>query len=137
MSVRDLPTVNAILNSLCAALLLAGWWCIRSERRRAHAAFMSAAVFTSVLFLACYLVYHFQVGSVRYQGEGPLRVVYFAILLSHTLLAVANVPLVLVTLTRALRERFVEHRRLARVTLPVWLYVSLTGVVVYLMLYRM
>jgi uncharacterized membrane protein YozB (DUF420 family) len=98
---------------------------------------MIAALCSSSLFLASYLVYHAQVGSVRFTGQGPIRTVYFAILLSHTVLAVAIVPLVLVTVTRALRGRFDRHRRLARVTLPLWAYVSVTGVVVYWMLYRL
>jgi putative membrane protein len=98
---------------------------------------MLAALSTSGLFLVSYLVYHFQVGSVRFTGQGPVRAVYFAVLLSHTLLAVAIVPLVLVTVARARGGRFTAHRSLARITLPIWLYVSVTGVVVYWMLYRL
>lgn len=98
---------------------------------------MLAAVATSVAFLVSYLVYHFEVGSVRFTGQGPLRAVYFTILISHTLLAVAIVPLVLLTLTRALGGRFAAHRGVARLTLPIWLYVSVSGVAVYWMLYRM
>jgi uncharacterized membrane protein YozB (DUF420 family) len=98
---------------------------------------MLAAVASSTLFLVSYLVYHAQVGSVRFQGRGPVRAVYFTILVSHTILAAAIVPLVLVTLRRALRESFAAHRRLARVTLPLWAYVSVTGVVIYWMLYRL
>lgn len=137
MSLQDLPTVNAALNTLCAVLLLAGWWLVRRGRREAHRAAMLAAVFTSALFLASYLVYHAQVGSVRFTGHGPIRTVYFAVLLSHTVLAAAIVPLVLVTLARALRGRFAAHRSAARYTLPLWLWVSVSGVAVYWMLYRM
>ena len=137
MSVRDLPTLNAVLNATSALLLLWGWRLIRRGRREAHRRVMIAALCSSSLFLASYLVYHAQVGSVRFQGQGPVRTLYFAILISHTILAVAIVPLVLVTVTRALRERFDQHRRIARVTLPLWAYVSVTGVVVYWMLYRL
>lgn len=127
--------MNAALNALCVVWLVLGWLAIRKRQRETHRRFMLAATGTSVLFLISYLVYHFQVGSVRYQGEGPVRVLYFAVLISHTVLAVVNVPLVLTTLNRALRERFDAHRRIARYALPVWLYVSATGVVVYAMLY--
>jgi uncharacterized membrane protein YozB (DUF420 family) len=137
MSVRDLPTLNAVLNATSALLLLWGWLLIRRGRREAHRRVMIAALCSSSLFLASYLVYHAQVGSVRFQGRGPVRTLYFAILISHTVLAVAIVPLVLVTVTRALRARFDQHRRIARVTLPLWAYVSVTGVVVYWMLYRL
>lgn len=135
MEVTDLPKLNAALNLTSAALLFVGWRLIRAGRREAHRACMIAALCTSVLFLASYLVYHFQVGSVRYTGQGPLRTLYFAILLSHTILAVVNVPLVLVTATRAFRERFPEHKKIARWALPIWFYVSVTGVVIYVMLY--
>jgi uncharacterized membrane protein YozB (DUF420 family) len=135
MTLRDLPALNASLNALSALFLLLGWACIRARRRDAHRAFMLAAFGTSSLFLISYLVYHFQVGSVRFQGEGLLRTVYLAILLSHTVLATLVVPLVLATLFRALRGRFEAHRSLARYTLPIWAYVSVTGVVVYWMLY--
>jgi uncharacterized membrane protein YozB (DUF420 family) len=137
MTLRDLPALNASLNALSALFLLLGWACIRARRRDAHRAFMLAAFGTSSLFLISYLVYHFQVGSVRFRGEGLLRAVYLAILLSHTVLATLVVPLVLATLFRALRGRFEAHRSLARYTLPIWAYVSVTGVVVYWMLYRL
>jgi putative membrane protein len=113
-----------------------GYWLIRHGRRDAHRRTMLVALATSALFLTSYLAYHFQVGSVRFTGQGPLRTVYFAVLISHTILAVAIVPLVLVTVSRALSARFDAHRRIARWTLPLWLYVSVTGVVVYWMLYR-
>jgi uncharacterized membrane protein YozB (DUF420 family) len=132
-----LPTLNAALNAACAALLVAGYFLIRSGRREAHRRVMLAALATSGAFLVSYLTYHFQVGSVRFTGQGPVRTLYFAILISHTILAAAIVPLVLVTVARARGARFEAHRRLARITLPLWLYVSVTGVVVYWMLYRM
>ena len=133
----SLPTVNAILNTTCAVLLVCGFLFIRRRRVKAHRACMVAAFLTSIAFLACYLYYHYEVGSVRFQGQGWIRPVYFAILISHTVLAVAIVPMVLVTLVRALRERFDAHKRIARWTLPLWLYVSVTGVVVYLLLYHL
>ncbi len=132
-----LPSLNAVLNATSACLLAAGWWLIRSGHRNAHRAAMLAAFFTSSLFLASYLLYHAQVGSVRYTGQGMLRAVYFALLLSHTLLAAAIVPMVLVTLRRGLGGRFVAHRRLARYTAPLWMWVSVSGVAVYWMLYRL
>ncbi|HWW94078.1 MAG TPA: DUF420 domain-containing protein [Vicinamibacteria bacterium] len=137
MSVADLPALNAALNATSAVLLGTGYGFIRAGRRTAHRNCMLAAVVSSSLFLVSYLVYHARVGSVPFGGRGFVRVAYFAILLSHTLLAVAIVPLALVTLVRALRERFPAHRRIARVTLPLWGYVSVTGVVIYWMLYRL
>lgn len=137
MTYQDLPTLNAVLNATSAVLLLTGWWLIRRGRRVAHRRAMLAALATSTLFLVSYLAYHFEVGSVRFTGQGPVRTVYLAILISHTVLAVAIVPLVLVTLARALRGRFEAHRALARITLPLWLWVSSSGVVVYWMLYRL
>lgn len=137
MSLRDLPTLNALLNAMSALLLLAGWWFIHRKRPEAHRRAMLAAVVASALFLASYLVYHFEVGSVRFGGHGALRAVYFAVLVSHTVLAAAIVPLVLLTLARALRGRFTAHRSIARYTLPAWIWVSVSGVVVYWMLYRL
>ena len=137
MTIRDLPAVNALLNALSATLLLAGYLLIRARRPNAHRAAMLGAVASSTLFLASYLYYHSQVGSVRFSGQGPLRVVYFAVLGSHTVLAAAIVPLVLVTLQRARQRSFERHRRIARITLPLWAYVSVTGVAIYWMLYRM
>ena len=137
MTVSDLPALNATLNATSAVLLTTGWILIRRGRIAQHRAVMIAAVCTSALFLVSYLVYHAQVGSVRFTKQGPIRAVYFTILLTHTVLAAAIVPLVLVTLTRGLRARYERHRRIARWTMPIWLYVSVTGVIVYLMLYRM
>ena len=137
MTLRDLPATNAILNALSATLLLAGYLLIRAGRPSAHRAAMLGAVVSSTLFLVSYLYYHAHVGSVRFGGQGAVRVVYFAILGTHTFLAAAIVPLVLITLQRALARRFEAHRRIARITLPLWAYVSVTGVVIYWMLYRM
>ncbi|MDP3000550.1 MAG: DUF420 domain-containing protein [Bryobacterales bacterium] len=132
-----LPTLNAVLNTTAAALLVWGWTLIRRGHREKHRRVMLAAFATSVLFLTSYLVYHAQAGSVRFQKTGPIRTVYLTILLTHTVLAAAVAPLALITLTRALKGRFESHRAIARWTLPIWLYVSVTGVVVYLMLYRL
>jgi uncharacterized membrane protein YozB (DUF420 family) len=137
VTVSDLPALNATLNATSAVLLTTGWILIRRGRIAQHRAVMIAAVCTSALFLISYLVYHAQVGSVSFTKQGPIRVVYFTILLTHTVLAAAIVPLVLVTLTRGLRARYERHRRIARWTMPLWLYVSVTGVIVYLMLYQM
>ena len=137
MTVRDLPTLNAVLNALSAGFLLWGYVLIRSGRRAAHRRAMLAAVACSAVFLTSYLTYHAQVGSVRFARTGSIRTVYLAILLTHTVLAAAILPLVLVTLRRAQREDFARHKRLARITLPLWAYVSVTGVVVYWMLYRL
>jgi uncharacterized membrane protein YozB (DUF420 family) len=137
VTVTDLPAVNATLNATCTALLAIGWYLIKRGRIRQHRAVMIAAVCTSALFLASYLVYHARVGSVRFTGVGLIRTVYFAILLTHTILAAAIVPMVLVTFSRGLAGKYDRHRRIARWTMPIWLYVSITGVVVYFMLYRM
>jgi uncharacterized membrane protein YozB (DUF420 family) len=137
VTIRDLPTLNAALNSACALLLLTGWALIRRRRRGAHRLAMLGALGTSTAFLLSYLVYHFEVGSVRFAGQGAIRVLYFAVLLGHTVLAAAIVPLVLLTVARALRGRFAAHRAVARYTLPLWLWVSVSGVVVYWMLYRL
>ena len=137
MTVRDLPTLNAALNATAAILLVIGWILIRRGRREAHRRTMLAAFACSVVFLVSYLVYHAQAGSVRFPGTGAVRTFYLAVLLTHTVLAAAVPILAVVTLTRAFRARFAAHRTIARVTLPLWLYVSVTGVVVYWMLYRM
>jgi protein SCO1/2/putative membrane protein len=162
--VRGLPTVNASLNALCAILLVSGWILIRRRVPgpgpgpdlghagssaggrstdlsqppiRGHICCMALAVITSALFLICYLVYHYHAGSVSFQGQGPIRMLYFTVLISHTVLATFGVvPLVLNTLLRAVRRDFFRHRTIAAVTFPIWLYVSVTGVVIYLMLYH-
>jgi uncharacterized membrane protein YozB (DUF420 family) len=131
------PVINATLNGASAILLYVGHGFIKRGRMAAHRALMTAAIVTSSLFLASYLYYHFHVGSVRFQGQGWSRPVYFTILTSHTILAATIVPLVIITLSRALRERFDRHRAIARWTYPLWMYVSVTGVVIYVMLYHL
>jgi uncharacterized membrane protein YozB (DUF420 family) len=137
MELRDLPTLNAGLNAVSAILLVRGYGFIRAGRRAAHRNAMIAAFAVSALFLASYLFYHARAGSVPFTGAGPVRAVYFTVLISHSVLAAAVPVLALLTLWRAARGRFDSHRRLARWTLPLWLYVSVTGVIVYWMLYRM
>ena len=131
------PTLNAVLNGTSAVLLSAGYRFIRRKQVTQHRICMGSAVVTSTVFLISYLYYHWHVGSVHFQGTGWVRPVYFSILISHTLLAASLVVLVPITLTRALRERFARHRAIARWTLPIWMYVSVTGVVIYLMLYHL
>ncbi len=135
MELTDLPTVNASLNSVATVLLVCGFIAIRRRRKALHRALMLGAFATSALFLASYLTYHFQVPVTPFRGEGVVRVVYYAILLPHIVLAAVMLPLALLALYRALRGQFERHRRIARWTLPIWLYVSVTGVLVYLMLY--
>jgi uncharacterized membrane protein YozB (DUF420 family) len=137
MDVSSLPAVNATLNGTTTVLLIIGRALIAKKQVTAHRRVMIAAVSTSALFLISYLTYHAQAGSVRFQGQGWVRPVYFAILLTHTVLAAAIVPMVLVTLARGLRGNFDRHRAIARWTYPVWLYVSVTGVVIYVMLYHL
>jgi len=137
VQISDLAAVNATLNGITATLLSIGYFLIRKRRIRAHRACMIAAFCVSVLFLASYLYYHFRVGSRPFPGRGWIRPVYYAILISHTILAAAVVPLALATLHRGLTAQFPKHKRIARWTLPIWLYVSVTGVVVYLLLYRL
>ena len=135
-ALTTLPLLNAVLNSLSAVLLLSGYVAIRRRCESVHKACMLAACTTSALFLISYLTYHYHVGSKPFPGQGGIRLVYFTILLSHTILAVVIVPLVGLTLWRAWQAQWSRHRRLARWTLPLWLYVSVTGVVIYLMLYQ-
>ena len=137
MDLSSLPTLNAILNSISGLFLVTGYLMIRQRRIKAHRACMLGAFTMSTLFLISYLIYHANVGSIAFTGRGVIRVVYFTILISHIVLAALILPLALVTLVQALRERFDRHVRIARWTLPIWLYVSVTGVVVYLMLYRL
>jgi uncharacterized membrane protein YozB (DUF420 family) len=131
------PVINATLNGTSAVLLYVGHGFIKRGRMAAHRAVMITAIVTSSLFLASYLYYHYHVGSIRFQGQGWSRPVYFTILISHTILAATIVPLVIITLSRALRERFDRHRAIARWTYPLWMYVSVTGVVIYFMLYHL
>lgn len=135
MSVTALPTLNAFLNGTCAVLLATGFVLVRRRQVVAHRACMTVAFALSVVFLTSYLVYHAQVGSVPFRGQGWIRPVYFSILISHTVLAVLVPPLAVTTLVLALRGSYARHRRVARWTLPIWLYVSVTGVLVYWMLY--
>jgi len=131
------PVIDASLNGTSAVLLLVGRGFIKRGRMAAHRAVMIAALVSSSIFLACYLYYHWHVGSVHFQGQGWSRPVYFSILISHTILAAAIVPMIIITLSRALRERFDRHRAIARWTYPLWMYVSVTGVIVYFMLYHL
>ncbi|MBM3820452.1 MAG: DUF420 domain-containing protein [Acidimicrobiia bacterium] len=137
MGVSDLPALNATLNAIATAFLLTGYVLIRRGRRKAHERCMLGALVTSALFLTSYVVYHANAGSRPFSGEGAVRVVYFAILMTHIPLAAAILPLALTTTVRGLRGQFDRHTRLARWTLPLWLYVSVTGVVIYVMLYQM
>ncbi len=136
MHVTDLPAVNATLNGISAILLMAGYLLIRNGERTLHKACMLGALATSTLFLACYLVYHWHIGSRAFPGTGVARIAYLSILLTHVTLAVTILPLALITTARGLRSQFDRHVRIARWTFPVWLYVSVTGVVIYVMLYR-
>lgn len=136
ISILDLPTLNATLNATSAVLLTLGYFFIRRKKVNWHKACMASAFVTSTLFLVSYLIYHYHAGSKAFPGEGWTRPLYFTILISHIILATVTLPLAIVTLTRALRGRFEKHRRIARWALPIWLYVSVTGVVVYLMLYQ-
>jgi uncharacterized membrane protein YozB (DUF420 family) len=136
MDASALPTVNAALNATSAGFLIGGYIFIRRGRRGAHKRCMLAALAASALFLISYAVYHYTAGSTPFEGGGWTRAAYFAILGTHTILAIAIVPLVAITLLRALSGRFVLHKAIARWTLPIWLYVSVTGVVIYWMLYR-
>ena len=134
--VSYLPHLNACLNATSAVLLSSGYFFIRARNVAAHRACQIAALVVSVLFLTSYLTYHYHHGATRFQGTGLARPIYFTILTSHTILAIVIVPLVILTFRRAFRQDFARHRRIARITLPLWLYVSITGVIVYLMLYQ-
>jgi len=137
ISIRNLPSINAVLNATAAVLLVWGYTLIRRRRQQIHKRVMIAAFATSCTFLTFYLIYHANVGSVPFPHTGTLRAVYLTILATHTVLAAAVPPLAIITLSRGLSSKFDKHRTIARWTLPIWLYVSVTGVVVYLMLYRM
>jgi putative membrane protein len=137
MELHDMPAINASLNSLSTLFILTGWWLIRNDRTKPHIVAMTCALVTSTLFLAGYLYYHFNVQAVtRFPPLGAIRVFYLVILASHVILAIAVLPMVILTLIPALRARYDKHRRIARWTMPVWLYVSVTGVLVYMMLYQ-
>jgi uncharacterized membrane protein YozB (DUF420 family) len=137
MSVHDLPSVNAFLNATAAVLLVWGYTLIRRKHIQQHRRVMLAAFTTSSLFLICYIVYHAQVRGLHFPKTGPIRTVYFAILGTHTVLAATVPVLAIITLSRGLGGRYDKHRKIARWTLPIWLYVSVTGVIVYLMLYHL
>ena len=137
LALTDLPSLNAVLNASSAVLLVSGYRYIRRRQVTAHQRCMLAACVTSTLFLLSYLIYHYNVGSMPFRGQGWVRPVYFTILISHTILAAAIVPLVLVTLFRAWKANFAKHARIAKWTLPIWLYVSVTGVIIYWMLYQL
>ncbi len=137
MTATDLPALNATLNAISFVLLTTGWLLIKSGRRQAHKRCMIAALVMSALFLTSYVIYHLEAGSVPFQKTGWIRTVYFLVLIPHVILAVAIVPMVVITVSRALSKRFDKHKKIARWTLPLWLYVSVTGVIVYLMLYQM
>lgn len=128
--------LNATLNAISAVLLACGYLAIRARKPDLHKKFMVTAFVVSSAFLASYLYYHYRVGHVRFQGQGWIRPVYFTLLISHTVLAIVIVPLILITLRRAWTERFDKHRQIARWTFPLWMYVSVTGVIVYLLLYQ-
>jgi len=137
MSIHDLPAINATLNGISGVLLIVGYVLMRARRIDLHRRAMLAAFVTSSVFLVCYLIYHAQVGSVRFTRQGYVRPLYFTILITHVTLAAVTLPLAIVTLSRGLKARYARHRAIARWTLPIWLYVSVTGVVVYLMLYKL
>jgi putative membrane protein len=137
ISFSQLPSLNAVLNSLSAILLICGFVMIRKGNVSAHRAFMVSAFVTSILFLTSYLIYHYHAGSKPFPGVGPIRALYFTILITHTILAAVVPFLAVITLYRAAKGNFEKHRKIARWTLPVWLYVSVTGVIVYWMLYQM
>ena len=136
MTIHDLPAINASLNALSTVLLASGYALVRTRRIAQHRACMLAALTTSALFLVCYIVYHAQVGSVRFTRQGVVRPIYFTILITHVTLAASVLPLALITATRGLKGRFPQHVRIARWTFPIWLYVSVTGVLVYVLLYQ-
>jgi putative membrane protein len=135
-TVHDLPAVNATLNALSGILLLVGYTLIRARRIEQHRKFMTAAFISSSLFLVCYVIYHAQVGSVRFTRQGFVRPLYFTILITHVTLAAAVLPMAILTLSRGLSGRYALHRSIARWTFPIWMYVSVTGVLVYILLYQ-
>jgi putative membrane protein len=136
MTLSDLPALNAVLNSCATVLIMAGLVAIKLKKPKLHTALMIAALGVSAAFLTSYLIYHYHVGHVRFAGQGTVRTVYFGILITHLILAIANLPMIILTVIPAFRRRFDKHRRLAKITAPIWLYVSITGVIVYLMCYQ-
>ena len=136
MTVHDLPAVNASLNATSGVLLLCGYTLMRLRKIDLHRRFMIAAFLSSSVFLVCYVIYHAQVGSVPFPRQGFVRLLYFVILITHVVLAATVPPLAIITLTRGLNGRYPQHRRIARWTFPIWMYVSVTGVLVYVLLYQ-
>ncbi len=137
MEYSILPTLNALLNATSAILILSGYWNIKRSRTDTHKKFMLSAIGVSALFFVSYGIYHLEVGSIKYQGEGIIRIMYFSILISHTILAVVIVPMVLRTVYLGLKGQYPKHRKIAKLTFPIWVYVSTTGVIVYFMLYQL
>jgi uncharacterized membrane protein YozB (DUF420 family) len=137
MEIGDLPALNAVLNGTAAVFLICGYILIRGGRRQLHKRCMLGALVTSALFLVSYVIYHFNTGSRPFPGQGPIRIVYFTILITHVVLAATILPLALTTTARGLWAHYDRHVRIARWTLPIWLYVSVTGVVIYVMLYQL
>lgn len=135
MSIADLPKLNATLNGMATIFILLGWWFITTERKRAHIVCMAAALIVSTAFLTSYLIYHFHHPTTKFTYPGWPKMVYFPLLISHLILAIAVVPMIVMTVVPALRSRWDKHRRFGPLTMPVWLYVSVTGVLVYFMLY--
>lgn len=136
MNVSDLPALNALLNSCATLLIVCGLVAIKLKKPKVHSGFMIAALAVSAAFLTSYLIYHYYVGQVKFAGVGAVRTVYFTILISHVILAIVNLPMIILTVIPAIRERFDKHRRWAKITAPIWLYVSVTGVIVYMMCYK-
>lgn len=136
LTISDLPGFNASFNGLSTIFIVLGWWFIRNEQKKAHIAMMVSALVASTIFLIGYLVYHYNVPATKFEATGMVRTVYFFILITHIILAFFVLPMVIMTVVPAVRARFDRHRRIGRWTMPVWLYVSVTGVLVYLMLYR-
>ena len=136
MTAQDLPVINASLNAAATVLLLLGYAFIKAGNKKAHIATMITALVVSAAFLACYLYYHYNVGHVKFAGTGFVKTFYYLLLVSHVFLAVVNLPMIIMTVVPALQQRFDKHKRMARWTFPVWLYVSVTGVIVYLMCYQ-
>jgi putative membrane protein len=136
MTVSDLPALNALLNSCATVLIVCGLVAIKLKKPKVHSGFMIAALAVSAAFLTSYLIYHYHVGQVKFAGVGAVRTVYFTILISHVILAIVNLPMIILTVIPAIRERLDKHRRWAKITAPIWLYVSVTGVIVYMMCYR-
>jgi uncharacterized membrane protein YozB (DUF420 family) len=136
MTVSDLPALNALLNSCATVLIVCGLVAIKLKKPKVHSGFMIAALAVSAAFLTSYLIYHYHVGQVKFAGVGAVRTVYFTILISHVILAIVNLPMIILTVIPAIRERFDKHRRWAKITAPIWLYVSVTGVIVYMMCYK-